>query len=467
MGEKQLALYDFASKQQYIYRTSKIVEISGASTLLAEMYDKFVSLANLRKDMTQPFSLEAFEHSNVPGEVLYDGGGNLMVLYRSEEDYRAANRLLSVYLLKNAPGLTMIATCVPFSGNFSEDKKKLYTKNALRKNLYPSYELSAVTPMTQIDPMTFSAVTKKESYPQEASYSADRIAKRKAYRSHKDNNLKDIEGLAAVIYIDGNAMGDKLKRCDHTEYDEGVARLRKFSESVNNSFVNKPLDEIRKVVSGTGFRRVIGGGDEITIICKAELAWKIVCTYFDALKSCTVELPDGEVPCTSCAGIALFHAKAPFDVAYGIAEAACENAKKRSHLNGSCNCVDFYYCHAGITNTFEYLRDSEQAHATGRPYLFDEAKAQFEKYTPLLNAAGRANVKALGSAAQESPAQYLFEVERVNAYLPAGSEKFRSDAGFEDEMKLVYDMSEFYDVWFTEKKGGDPDAQAIEDHAEI
>lgn len=457
MERKQLALYDFASKQQYIYRTSKIKEISGASMLLAQMYDKFVEIAGLKKDLTKPFSLGAFERSNVCGEVLYEGGGNLMVLYRSEEDYRAANRLLSVYLLKNAPGLTMIATCVPFSGNFSEDKKKLYTKNALRKNLYPSYELSAVTPMTQIDPMTFSAVVKKERYPEEASYSADRVAKRMAYSHSKDDNLDDLDGLTAVIYIDGNAMGDKLKRCDHADYNEGVKRLRAFSASVNESFVTKPLAAIREAVNGGGFRRVIGGGDEITILCKAELAWKIVCTYFDALKSCTVELPDGEVSCTSCAGIALFHAKAPFDVAYGIAEAACENAKKRSHLNGNCNCVDFYYCHAGITNTFEYLRSSEQAHATGRPYLFDEAKEKFEQYTPLLNAAGRANVKALGSAAQISKAKYRFEVQRVNAYLPTNGGKFRTDDN-EEEMKLVYDMSEFYDVWFAKDEGGAADA---------
>ena len=41
---KILTLYDFASKQEYIYRTSKIKEIAGASKLLADMYKVFADI---------------------------------------------------------------------------------------------------------------------------------------------------------------------------------------------------------------------------------------------------------------------------------------------------------------------------------------------------------------------------------------------------------------------------------------
>ena len=44
-----LALYDFASKQDFIYRTSKIKEISGASELLAGMYRELVDVVNAKK----------------------------------------------------------------------------------------------------------------------------------------------------------------------------------------------------------------------------------------------------------------------------------------------------------------------------------------------------------------------------------------------------------------------------------
>ena len=39
MSEMILALYDCRSKQEYIYRTNRIKEITGGSQLLTELYD--------------------------------------------------------------------------------------------------------------------------------------------------------------------------------------------------------------------------------------------------------------------------------------------------------------------------------------------------------------------------------------------------------------------------------------------
>ena len=36
-----LAIYDFRSKQEYIYRTNRLQEISGASKLIEDIYDRF------------------------------------------------------------------------------------------------------------------------------------------------------------------------------------------------------------------------------------------------------------------------------------------------------------------------------------------------------------------------------------------------------------------------------------------
>ena len=82
-------------------------------------------------------------------------------------------------------------------------------------------------------------------------------------------------------------------------------------------------------------------------------------------------------------------------------------------------------------------------------------KTDFEKYAPLLQKAGRSNVKALGAAAQIGLAEYLFEAERVNSYLK-GKETLKTDKiSAEDEMKIIYDMSEFYDLWFGKEEGSD------------
>ena len=118
------------------------------------------------------------------------------------------------------------------------------------------------------------------------------------------------------------------------------------------------------------------------------------------------------------------------------------------------NYLDFYYCHAGITTDFETLRNREQT-VTARPYSYENAKTDFEKYAPLLQKAGRSNVKALGAAVQIGLAEYLFEAERVNSYLK-GKETLKTDkTSAESEMKIIYDMSEFYDLWFGREDASD------------
>ena len=457
MGTTVLALYDFASKQEFIYRTSKIKEISGASDLLSKIYEKLIDVVNdtdkldnqkysVIYDVKTDFSLSGFEESNADGIVLYDGGGNLMVLYRDKETYKAVNRIASVYLLENVPTLHMIASCVECGGNFESDVKRLYRQNRINKNFYPASDIVAVTPMTQIDPMTFLPVVRKDKKLKQ-SISADRDAKIKAYDPQKNreiNDLENLEGLTAVIYIDGNSMGQKLQKCSDPDYNKGVFKLREFSENTNNDFVVKPLEKIEEFIKNSkykGYRQVIGGGDEITIICDARIALEVVRIYFETLKS-----GDDNY---ACAGISVFHAKAPFTIAYEIAEAACESAKQRAHKEND-NYLDFYYCHAGITNDFETLRGREQS-ITKRPYRFDEAMKLFDEYKPLLQAAGRSNVKALGNAAQEGIAKYRFEVERVNAYLGEKGKLKTNEDGIKKEIGLIYDMAEFYDLWFAKE----------------
>ena len=481
---KVLALYDFASKQAYIYKTSKIKEISGASILLSGMYREFVEVLKenniiLKYDVNDADHAAFDSDSMINGEVLYDGGGNLMVLWESFDKYKEANEILSVYLLKNAPGVSLIASCVDYTGVFDDvkhpdgnieegDRTRLYKENTRRKNRFPAYDLPAVLPFTQVDPMTFLPVTYKRSagdkdsvYPAaECSLSSDRYYKAKKY---KDENKEDAldkldEGMLAVIYIDGNSMGKKLIALKSDDYDTGVKNLRDFSRQVNKNFVDEPVRQIKE--AGFAVRQVIGGGDEITLICKAEDALDIMELYFSVLKDEKIYIDRKPFDCTSCAGISVFHAKSPFNVAYDIAEACCEFSKKKAHENDG-NYFCFYYCHSGITNVFDVLHKNEQAHASGKPYLVtgNESKEDAENscysdsdiraLQKKLLAAGRANVKALGGAAQESPIRYKYEVSRVNGYLK--DEKNRFD-GSEKEMRIVYDMAEFFDLWFAKEE---------------
>lgn len=475
----RLALYDFGSKQNYIYKTNKIKEISGASALLAGMYKKFEDILkaggiSFEYDLTKPFSIEEFKNANYDATALYDGGGNLMVLFRSEEKYVAANKLISMYLLKNAPGLNLIASCVEYSGDFTLDRKAIYIQNTLRKNQNPTISTATVLPITQIDPLTFMPVTdKSKRFGVEQSLSADRVAKLNAYSKNIANNIDGLDdGMLAVIYVDGNSMGEHLKKAVPEEngksYDEGIEQLRKFSNDVNNCFVVKTTEAITEYIKSqkdkNGFRQVIGGGDEITIICNAEIAFDVVNVYFKALEKANNERleNDSNAPVYhACAGISIFHAKSPFSIAYEIAEAACESAKKKAKIDNPENpenYFDFYYCHAGVVTDFDTLRKREER-VTNRPYKVENAIDLFSYYKPLLQRAGRANVKTLGNSARKGIIDYKVELQRINAYMSKYKEASNNnmfalgdnDDKIKEEMKTIADMSEYYDLWFSKR----------------
>ena len=92
-----LAMYDFSGKQDYIYKTNAIKEIVGGSNLIKDAYGDFLKLIQDKPlNYTVDFQKgESFDLDSFKGDcaVVYEGGGNLFMIYRTEALCQAANRL--------------------------------------------------------------------------------------------------------------------------------------------------------------------------------------------------------------------------------------------------------------------------------------------------------------------------------------------------------------------------------------
>lgn len=471
MSDMVLALYDCRSKQEYIYRTNRIREISGGSALLAGVYESFIKMAqekgisfmNGGKWEGLTFSFDAFKNSACDAEVVYIGGGNLMVLYKKEDIYRAANRLFSRMLLDKTYTVTAIAACVPVTGDFKSDRSALYAKNALNKSTgYISVPCS-VLPFTEVDRLTYMPIVEKDRYKQESlsresvcKYEADeKAAHNKLYAYQLDHLCADKgrESLLAIIYIDGNNMGAKLKNelGGETNYDICINKLRQFSVKTNSDFVDKPIAAIEKLleektaagVKHARYRKVIAGGDEITLICNARLVPEILDVYFKTLDS----EKSGNY---ACAGAAIFHSHAPFADVYEIAEQCCESGKKQSRQYGSkANFIDFHFCRAGITNDMETVRGEQEAGLTARPYRVDGEHngysfGEFISFGRQLKEIGRTNIKELASAMIKGESYYRFEIARINSRY----DDLKLDGKDEKTKRMIFDAAQVYDLWF-------------------
>ena len=163
------ALYDCRSKQEYIYRTNRIREISGGSELLANVYGMFFRAAEkkglrINSDWRSgaEFSVRSFAESGFDGEVIYEGGGNLFIMYKSRETYIRANRIFSRMLLEKTYTISVIASCVDTTDNFKEDRTRLYKENSRIKSTDWISVPCNTLPITQVDRDTFMPIVKKE-----------------------------------------------------------------------------------------------------------------------------------------------------------------------------------------------------------------------------------------------------------------------------------------------------------------
>lgn len=464
-----LALYDCRSKQEYIYRTNRMVEISGGSALLAELFGgfflntdnyKFNIKTNWRGNINVSGDfVKDFEESNLDGELLYEGGGNLFVIYRNREIYLEINKALSRYAIDKTYSVSIVASCVNVTGDFNEDRKRLYAENTLRKNQGMFLVPNNVLPFTQTDRQTFMPIVKKDSrYGKELQLTMESSLKRGGGNAgNKGENLLDNmtdnnNSLLAVIYIDGNAMGDKLKNLSQNikTYAEGISALRQFSCNTNEAFVDAPIREIEKYLSGKRnsgsekanrylYRKVISGGDEITLVCNAHIVREILDVYFSTL----AKFKDS----SACAGVAIFHSHTPFSEVYKIAEACCESGKEQAHNpeNKGKSYIDFHYCHSGITNDLDALR-KEQGILT-IPYEVGESWSVFEKFADEIRPIGRRRIKNLGMAAFSGASSYRAELALVRSRFP---EVNIPDIGedFEKVMRMVSDLASVWDIWF-------------------
>ncbi len=546
-----LAMYDVRGKQDFIYRGRKCKEIVGASQIIADVFKDYLFPAAEQyrekiseKDRCQNWpAIYKYEASDEPfsratfaariqegclGEVVYDGGGNFLILFKDAETCTEITRIFTRNLLREIGTLRVLCTYIEdvnfdaFSIHTSErkgekkgDRERLYElhrqNEALESVIYPVNTLPFVQ-VSQTSARPFTEMVEKLPNKKEKG-TTEEASKYRKYKEYieslkEDNNDKNAyllddlvydkgkESLLAVIYIDGNSMGAKVQDClrrtsgDNGKgttsaylqsYEECVTRLRRFSADIHRDYVvdrvaaiDKALSEHYKNDKQKVRRAIVAAGDEMTIICGARDALRVVKAYFKGLPA------DG----SSCAGIAVFHSHAPYADAYRIAEQCCENAKsvmKKAAVE-KVNLMDFYYAQGGIGYSLEQIREREvDGNSFSKPWRLDVEKDDVavspvfwesdhwdgvsKDESPYHNAVtemaqqikklARTNVKDLRQAAENGQNAFTMECKRITAHQEGEkrpdfslSKRLKNCLDPKQQRALVYDVACFYDIWF-------------------
>ena len=535
-----LAMYDVRGKQSFIYRSKHIKEIIGGSEIIRSLFEKELFYAaqkyrnklaeNNGKKLTAAdeetaalfnykdasgagttqnrFSFDEFTNrmrssgGRFIGEIVYDGGGNFLVLFMNKEACREVTYLFSRYVIEKYSSLRVVCTFIDelnperFHGDVREpgDYERLYDKHRFTENEQITSVPYGTLPIVRADYLTSMplVIPKEPVYGPSLEVTTESAAKYRCYYSIKDRNnvpdekvldkmvtQKGEESLLAVIYFDGNNMGANVQKklIGKTKYDECVNALREFSEQIQKVFVDDRISALRgKADEGSLKKRatriVIGAGDEITVICNARDAYGIASEYLKAL-------PD---EFTSCAGIAVFHSHAPYSEAYRIAEECCTSGKAymRNHDFTMLCLMDFHYCQGAIGVSLDQIREDEEMTDSSRPWLIvNKEDKQAENQTGavseedvarmagLLSVFGRSNIKGLVSSAELGNTAFEIEIRRIEAHLTSAQKDELKNRGYiiqdmiyskiDYARKLILDIMIVYDLWNDTWKQIEPD----------
>lgn len=531
-----LAMYDIRGKQDFIFRTNKLQEIVGGSWIIRDLYKDYLYPVAKKLDggkekgifsykeikercdgTGEEYTAEQLQFSperflkhmeeGYLGEVVYDGGGNFILLFRDVQTFQNVTYAFTKRVLEEIGTLRVLGTYIEDVNfeNYNSDNRRLYAKHRIGEAQESNVMPWACLPIVQVDRKTSMPILIKNEIGEE--YSLESNAKIKKYRAEiqrmrrKENRInlseverefylnnedkldrlileKGVDSQVAVVYMDGNNMGAKVqeatKNC--TSYVDCVSRLRKFSDDIQRTYVE---NGIRNALSGieikdSSYRIVVSAGDEINFIVNAHDAFKCTMKYFDSLK-------EGD-RASACAGIAVFNSHAPYADAYRIAEEACESGKQKMKelgLNNACF-VDFHFCQGTIGVSLEKIREKENGDVISRPWLVwkddpvessDQKDMNHPKSEPedkekrftdfqdirriinILQDFGRSNVKNLMHAALTSETDLNMELNRMFAHLedekkPKIQAEWKWMSDYWNKRQALYDIVLGFDMWF-------------------
>ena len=179
------------------------------------------------------------------------------------------------------------------------------------------------------------------------------------------------------VHADISGLGEIFRAVK--ENASQPAEIFAVAERIENAVTEAARSACRAALLGKAERGVVParpvllGGDDMTVIVRADLAIEFAAKFLGAIEERTAGSFDGlqgALPArlSACAGIAIVSANHPFQAAARLAEGLCASAKERAKAKGNPpfpSYLDFAVVTSTIDEKFEDWRAREQKIANG------------------------------------------------------------------------------------------------------
>ena len=419
-----LVMYDIRGIQDYIFRTSKMKDAIGASAIVEGIFEdtleKAITIIRKDRDITglltwnDDRNLETYSDEE-DVVVLYIGGGNAVIRVSDRELALRINRIMARETIERTYSLQLACAMVDVTGNYAEDYRKLNTEMTRTKETMAESKPFGALPVMRIENKTGYPVTCESDMDE----SRETLVKKRAgekQRSGVNKNMKlidnyvtekGVDSTVAIVHIDGNNMGLRIRRLleNVVDYQTAVPLMRRVSYNINkgyketfeemadyfNNQVGKHVAYQGKSLKNCFVSRVLVAGDDITYICNGKIALATVQFFAESISGKylvnKLDIPENGKPedykFSVCGGIAYISSHFPFHSGYDVAESCCDSAKKRAKQKENLregrvgNWVDFHICRNVQSKNLKKVRITEYItpegeHLLRRPYRFED-----------------------------------------------------------------------------------------------
>jgi CRISPR/Cas system-associated protein Cas10 (large subunit of type III CRISPR-Cas system) len=288
--------------QDYIFTTNELKSIVGASEIIK----------NINEEIKKKYN----------ENIIINAAGNIKLIFNDQSEFRDLVENFLKTVKQNAFGLTISQAVVEFEeGKLKEAFQELEAKLYLQRNK-AEIPLDMNINILQTAPKTAKPSVQKDK---------DKATLQKEVANPSKANMpKNKKNKTAVIHADGNNLGAMIAAMsENLTSDVDVIRAYKdFSTQLENA-TNSAFEIAKESFDEKDIRKIILGGDDLTIVCNANIALNFTNKFLKAFEEETKKefQNDG---LTACAGIAYANHKYPFHYAVNLAESLCGYAKKHS-----------------------------------------------------------------------------------------------------------------------------------------
>jgi hypothetical protein len=385
--------------QGFIFQTNKLKEIVGASELVEQICTtKFLEVTGILKD---------------DKNLIINAAGNIKYIFEDKTKCEHLVRIFPKIIMDFAPGITISQAVVPTTGDLPKDidcLEQLLKAQRSKASMPIETGFMGLERDRRAGGVAFISRNKRKGGIEEICEATHKkLQKSDPEYQYKDELQKenlffkisnkvvskeevphDVEKITesgknswlAIIHADGNALGILLQTLGKKLKENKVSE-----EKVKTAFstFSKSLDTATKEAARIAFenvikvdltkykypiRPVILGGDDLTVIIRADLALDFTIKFLEAFEKETekqfkflfddYEIKGFENGITACAGIAYIKEKYPFHYGVHLAELLTGKAKKFSKKDGKPippSSLSFYKVQSSFIESLEDMTE--------------------------------------------------------------------------------------------------------------